>query len=163
MACTWSHNTLSCFLLLPNNPSFGRPYQPVALLLILVLGPFEGVFPNRRYWRWSPNQMQASLANLNHEGRDGAGEKKTGGFGFGIKRNKKIFNTSWSSVFQIHRCFQLERRHVRVSEGSYSLHQAEHLLRPVGENCQTIPAKRGNKGFFTLQKTVLICRCFTHG
>lgn len=150
------------FLLTSTYPSSGRPYQPVALLLIFVLGPFEGVFQNRRYWRWSPNQVQASLANSNHEGSDLGGGGGLG-LGFSIKRNKKIFNTSWSSVFQIHRCFQLQRRRVRVSEGSYSLHQAEHLLRPVGENCQTIPVKKGNKGFFTLQKTVLICRCFTHG
>lgn len=114
---------------------FLSPSSPLALFFVFVPGPFEGVFQNRHYWHWSPNQMQASLAKWNHEGQGGEREKGEW-LGFSIKRRKTIFNTSWSSVFQICHCFKLKRRHICFLEWSCFLHHAEHLLGPTGRVSQ---------------------------
>lgn len=78
--CTWmsSHNTLLCFSFPSNLPPFFLPLHPLALAFVFVPGPSEGVFQNRRYWHWNPNQIQASLANCNHDGRGGGREKGRG-------------------------------------------------------------------------------------
>lgn len=124
---------------------FLSPSHPLALFFIFVPGPFEGVFQNRRYWHWSPNQMQASLANWNHEGI-GGGRETDRGLGFNIKRHKTIFNTRGSSVFKSLTVFNW-RGVICVLEGSYSLHYAEDLLRPTGREMTNYQRERVAKDF----------------
>lgn len=98
MDCTWMsrYNTLLCFFLLSISLILS-PSHPLALSFVFVPGLFEGVFQNRRYWHWSPNQMQASHANWNHKGRAGGREK-----GEGLAsawKGIKIFSTQVGQVY----------------------------------------------------------------
>lgn len=92
VACTWvtsSHNTLLCFFM-PSNITHAVSVSLFALLFVFVPGPFEGVFQNRRYWHWSPNQTQAPLHNWNQKGRMRR-ERRKWGLGFSIKGHEKEF------------------------------------------------------------------------
>lgn len=141
------------FLLAFKSPSFFLPLTHLHSSLSLFQSSFEGVFQNSHYWHWNSNQMQASLANWNHEGR--GREKGLASALKGIKR----FSTQAGQVY-FKSVTVSNWRGVTFVFGKEVILSIYLLFRRSGREITNDHSKRGKQKIFTANNLLLICRCF---